>query len=111
MVENFYLTETHSLLQLLRISFSHYGKTLKAILPFILLCTVVQDAYIYVGGMPNIQLFRVIVITVMAVLAVYIWSAALLRAHQVLSGEPRSIREVFRSIYAKASSIYAGFFA
>lgn len=106
-----YPTQSKPIIHLVGYSFIHYGRVLKAIIPMILLAALVKDIYIYWGGMPNIQIIRMIIIIVMVILQIYFLLAALYSANKILKGQPMLVKTVFRTIYYKCSAIYAGVFA
>ncbi len=108
---NVYPTESKSITRLISYSFANYAKVLKAIIPLILLATLVKDIYIYWGGMPSIQIIRMIIVIILVILEIYFWLAAFYSANETLKGEPMSVKVVCRTVYYKWSSIYAGVFA
>jgi len=107
---NAYPTEPKSIIQLIGYSFANYSKVLKAIIPLILLATLVKDLYIYWGGMPRIQILQTILIVIMIILEIYFWLTALYSADLTLKGQPTSLKMACRTIYYKWSSVYAGVF-
>lgn len=108
---NVYPTEPKSMTQLIGYSFANYAKVLKAIIPLILLATLAKDIYIYWGGMPSIQIIRMIIVIILVILGIYFWLAALYSANETLKGKPISVKMACRTVYYKWSSIYAGVFA
>jgi len=108
---NIYPTEPKSMMRLVVYSFTNYSQVLKAIIPMILLATFVKDIYIYWGGMPDIQIIRMMIIIVMVILEIYFWLAALYSANEILTGQSMPVKTVFHTVYYKWSSIYAGVFA
>ena len=108
---NLYPSRPKDVIDLLGDTFKRYGKVLKAILPLILLAAVVKDVYLYLGGMPKNHIWHIVVVVVIALIEIYLWSAALYSANTILKGEPEKLSAVCKTIYNKSSSIYAGIFA
>lgn len=100
-----------SIMHLIRLSMRFYFPVLKIIFPFLLLMVLAKDLYLYLGGLPANHTLQLIIIFIILLIEVYLSSAALLSADQWLTGTPRRLNEVCRTVYRRIATIYLGFFA
>lgn len=108
---NHYPLKQSTFLQLVGQSFFHYGRSLQAIFPTIILSTLLQEAIFYLRDVHFNQIVQIIIYILFILLEVYIWSVAIYRVHLVIKGEPISFRAASSWILNKLSLIYMGIFA